>query len=231
MANYNSQQDSAILSRDARKASLLSTHTVLRNTYFLLSMTLLWSAFIAWGAMVLNAPYPGLIISLFGVFGLMFLTMKTRNSIWGLVNIFLFTGFIGYTMGPLLNFYIKSFSNGGELIMMSLGGTGVIFFSLSAYVLTTRKNMNFLGGFLFTGLIIGVIAMIANIFLKIPALQLGISAAFVLIFSGFILYDTSRIINNGERNYIMATISLYLSIINLFQYLLMLLSAFSGNRN
>ncbi len=231
MSFQNQQQDSAVLSRKSDKASLLSTHTVLRNTYFLLSLTLLWSAAVAWVAMAINAPYPGIIITLVGVFGLMFLTMKTRNSAWGLVSIFLFTGFIGYTMGPLINFYIHNYSNGGQLIMTALGGTGVIFFALSAYVLTTRKDMNFLGGFLFVGLIVGVVAVIANIFLKIPGLQLAISAAFVVIFSGFILYDTSRIINNGERNYIMATIALYLDIVNLFQNLLMLLGAFSGNRN
>lgn len=222
------QQNQAILSK---KESLLSTHTVLRNTYFLLSLTLLWSAAIAWVAMAMNAPYPGLIITLVGIFGLMFLTMKTRNSVWGLVSIFLFTGFIGYTMGPLINYYIQTFSNGGQLIMMALGGTGVIFFGLSGYVLTTRKDMNFMGGFLTIGLIVGIVALIANFFLKIPALQLALSAAFVIIFSGFILYDTSRIINNGERNYIMATISLYLSIVNLFQNLLFLLGALSGNRN
>lgn len=224
----NQQQDQAIISK---KDSLLSTHTVLRNTYFLLSLTLLWSALVAWGAMVINAPYPGILISLLGIFGLLFLTMKLRNSVWGLVTIFMFTGFIGYTMGPLLNYYIHNFSNGAQLIMMAMGGTGVIFFGLSGYVLTTRKDFNFLGGFLFIGLIVGVIALIANLFLKIPALQLAISAAFVIVFSGFILYDTSRIINNGERNYIMATIALYLDIVNLFQNLLILLSALSGNRN
>lgn len=222
------QQNQAILSK---KDSLLSTHTVLRNTYFLLSLTLLWSAAITWFAMSINAPYPGLIITLVGIFGLMFLTIKTRNSVWGLVSIFLFTGFIGYTMGPLLNYYIHTYSNGGQLIMMATGGTGVIFFGLSGYVLTTRKDMSFMGGFLTIGLIVGIVALIANFFIKIPALQLAISAGFVIIFSGFILYDTSRIINNGERNYIMATIALYLDIVNLFQNLLMLLGAFSGNRN
>ena len=215
----------------ARSESLLATHSVLRNTYLLLSLTLLFSSFIAWVALVTNAPYPGIIITLVGVFGLMFLTMKLRNSAWGIVSVFAFTGFIGYTMGPMLNAFIHNYSNGGQLIMMALGGTGIIFFGLSGYVLMTRKNFNAIGGFLFIGLIVAIIAVIANIFLKIPALQLTISAAFVIIFSGFILYDTSRIINNGERNYIMATISLYLDIVNVFQNLLILLGGISGNRN
>lgn len=224
----NQQQNEAILSK---KDSLISTHTVLRNTYFLLSLTLLWSAAVAWFAMVMNAPYPGIIITLVGIFGLMFLTQATRNSGWGLVSIFLFTGFIGYTMGPLLNFYLHAFSNGGQLITMALGGTGIIFFGLSGYVLATRKDFSYLGGFLTIGLIVGIVAIIANFFLKIPALQLAISAAFVIIASGLILFDTSRIINNGERNYIMATIALYLDLVILFQNLLQLLGAFSGNRN
>jgi len=213
-----------------RRGSLLSTHTVLRNTYFLLSLTLLFSALMTAVSVSINAQ-PGLIITLVGVFGLMFLTIKLRNSAWGLVSIFAFTGFLGFCMGPLINFYLKSYVNGGQLIMTALGGTGVIFFTLSAYVLLTRKNFNAIGGFLFVGLIVAIVAVIANLFLKIPGLQLAISAALVLIFSGFILYDTSRIINNGERNYIMATIALYLDIVNLFQNLLLLLGALSGNRN
>ena len=213
-----------------RHESLLGTHTVLRNTYFLLSLTLLFSALMTTVAVALNAQ-PGLIITLVGVFGLMFLTMKLRNSPWGLVSIFAFTGFLGFCMGPLISFYLKSYVNGAQLIMTALGGTGIIFFTLSAYVLVTRKNFNAIGGFLFVGLIVAIVAIIANLFLKIPGLQLAISAALVLIFSGFILYDTSRIINNGERNYIMATIALYLDIVNLFQNLLLLLGALSGNRN
>lgn len=213
----------------AKRESLLATHTVLRNTYFLLSLTLLFSAFVTWIAMVTNAPYPGILLSLVGIFGLMFLTMYLRNSPWGLLSVFAFTGFIGYTMGPMLNAFISQYANGAQLIMTALGGTGVIFFALSGYVLTTRKDFSFLSGFLFVGVIVAVVAIIANIFLKIPALQLAISAALVIIFSGFIMFDTSRIINNGERNYIMATIALYLDIVNLFQNLLILLGGISGN--
>jgi modulator of FtsH protease len=224
----DNHENSAILEKGS---SLLSTHTVLRNTYFLLSLTLLFSGLVAWAAMVTNAPYPGFILSLAGIFGLYFLTLKTSKSSWGLLSIFLFTGFIGYTMGPFLNSFLHMYANGSELIITAIGGTGLIFFALSAYVLTTRKDMNFIGGFIFIGLVVIVVASLANMFFKIPVLQLAISAASVLIFSGFILYETSRIINNGETNYIMATISLFLSIVNLFQSLLMLLGAFSGNRN
>ncbi|MSP52691.1 MAG: Bax inhibitor-1/YccA family protein [Gammaproteobacteria bacterium] len=215
----------------ARGESLISTHAVLRNTYFLLSLTLLWSAGIAWFALQANLPAPGFILSLVGIIGLYFLTYKLRNSAWGIVSIFGFTGFIGYTMGPFLNAFLHTYVNGGSLIISALGGTGLIFFALSGYVLTTRKDFNFMRGFLFVGLIIAIVAMLLAFFIKIPGLQLAISAALVLLFSGFILYDTSRIINNGERNYILATIALYLDIVNLFQNLLILLGGISGNRN
>lgn len=213
-----------------QQQSLLSTHTVLRNTYFLLSLTLFFSALMTFVAVKINAQ-PNWLIAIIGIFGLMFLTMKLRNSIWGLVSIFAFTGVVGFCMGPLIGMILKSYTNGANIVMTALGGTGVIFFALSAYVLTTRKNFNAIGGFLFVGLLVAIVAVVANLFLKIAVLQLVISAVLVLIFSGFILYDTSRIINNGERNYIMATIALYLDIINLFQNLLILISAFSGNRN
>lgn len=215
----------------AAKPSILQTHTVLRNTYFLLSLTLLFSALMSWVAIATNAPYPGILLTLIGMFGLMFLTMKLKNSVWGLASIFAFTGFIGFTMGPFINAFLHTYQNGGQLVMTALGGTGLIFFALSGYVLVSRKNFNFMGGFLTVGLVIALVAIVANIFLKMPGLQLAISGALVIVFSGFILYDTSRIINNGETNYIMATIALYLDIVNLFQNLLILLSAFSGNRN
>lgn len=216
---------------NARPESLLSTHTVLRNTYFLLSLTLLWSAGIAWFALKVNAPYPGFLLTIIGIIGLYFLTFSLRNSAWGLLAVFAFTGFIGYTMGPFLNAFMHTYVNGGSLIVSALGSTGLIFFGLSGYVLTTRKDFNFLGGFLFVGLIVAVVAMLIGFFVKIPGLQLVISAALVIVFSGYILYDTSRIINNGERNYLLATIALYLDIVNLFQNLLILFGAMSGNRD
>lgn len=210
------------------KESILATNKVLRNTYLLLGLTLLFSAATAGFALVTNAPPLGIIITLVGVYGLMFLTQALRNSIWGIVSVFAFTGFLGYTLGPLLNMMIKQFSNGSELIMTALGATGIIFFSLSGYVLTTRKDFSYLGGFLFVGVMVALLGMIAGIFLPIPGLQLAISAAFVLISSGLILFQTSLIMNGGERNYIMATISLYVAIYNLFVSLLQIFSAFGG---
>lgn len=163
-----------------------------------------------------------------GVYGLMFLTQALRNSPMGLVACFAFTGFLGYTLGPLLSYYISAFSNGPQLITTALGGTGMIFFGLSGYALTTRKDFSYMGGFLFIGVMVALLAMIANIFLQIPALQLGVSAAFVLISSGLILFQTSEIIHGGETNYISATVSLFVSIYNLFVSLLQILSALSG---
>lgn len=211
--------------------SVLATNKVLRNTYLLLSLTLLCSAATASFALLTNAPPLGFLMTILGMYGLMFLTTASRNSGFGLVAIFLFTGFMGYTLGPLLNFYIHTFSNGNQLIMTALGGTGLIFFALSAYVLTTRKDFSYLGGFLFVAVMVAFLAMIAGFFFHIPALQLIISSAFVLISSGMILFQTSLIIQGGERNYIMATVSLFVALFNLFISLLQILSIFSGSRD
>ena len=163
-----------------------------------------------------------------GMYGLMFLTHSLRNSPWGILSVFAFTGFLGYTLGPVLNMYIAHYSNGHQLIATALGGTGVIFFGLSGYAVTTRKDFSYMGGFLFVAVMVAFLAMIANIFFQIPAINLAISAAFVLISSGLILFQTSEIINGGETNYISATVSLFVSIYNLFISLLNLLGAFSG---
>lgn len=211
--------------------SVLATNQVLRNTYLLLAMTLLCSAATAGFALMINAAPLNIFVTIIGMYGLLFLTQALRNSGAGLLAIFAFTGFMGYTIGPILNFYIHSFSNGAQLVMTSLGATGLIFFALSGYVLTTRKDFSYLSGFIFVAVMVAFLGMIAGIFLQIPALQLLISAAFVLISSGMILFQTSMIINGGERNYIMATITLYVSIYNLFLSLLQLFAAFSGNRD
>jgi modulator of FtsH protease len=213
-----------------RKAGLLATHTVLRNTYLLLSLTLLFSAAVATFAMVNNAAPLNIFVTLIGIYGLMFLTYKLRNSASGIVSVFALTGFMGYTLGPMLNMVTQSYVNGSELIAMSLGGTGLVFFALSAYVLTTRKDFSFMGGFLMTGTIIALVAMVALIFFQVPALYLGFSALVVLLSSGWILWQTSAIINGGETNYIMATVGLYVQIYNLFVSLLQLIMAFAGNR-
>lgn len=214
----------------ASSPSVFATNVVLRNTYGLLGLTLVFSGLIAWWAAAINAPSLGLIVTLIGIYGLMFLTQALRNSPWGLVSCFAFTGFMGYTLGPLLNLYIHNFNNGAELVGMAAGGTGIIFLGLSAYVLITKKDFSYLGGFIFIGLMALLIAILIGIFVNIPGLQLAISAGFILIASGLILFQTSQIIYGGERNYIMATIALYVSIYNLFVSLLSILGAFSGRR-
>jgi modulator of FtsH protease len=207
--------------------SVISTHKVLRNTYLLLSLTFLFSAFTAYIGYAIGAR-PSLLLMLVGSYGLMFLTQALRNSVWGIVGAFAFTGFMGYTLGPVLNYYLLSYANGGQLITTALGGTGIIFFALSGYVLTTKKDFTFLGGFLFIAMMLAFLGMLAAVFLQIPTLYLLVSAAFILIFSGMILFQTSEIINGGETNYIMATIGLYVSIYNIFVSLLNILGAFSG---
>lgn len=211
-----------------RDESVLSTNKVLRNTYLLLSLTFLFSALTAYLSFASGARPMNPLLMIVGVYGLMFLTQALRNSVWGLVSVFAFTGFLGYTLGPILSFYMASFSNGPQLVATALGGTGLIFFALSGYALTTQKDFSFLGGFLFVGTMVALLAMIAGIFFQMPALQLSISAIFVLISSGLILFQTSEIIHNGETNYISATVGLFVSIYNLFVSLLNLLGAFSG---
>ena len=212
----------------ASQQSALATNKVLRNTYTLLSMTLLFSAACAGAAVMLNMPPMGIVITLVGYFGLLFLTTKLRNSVWGLVSVFALTGFMGLTLGPILSMYL-SIPNGDQIVMTAMGGTGVIFLGLSGYALTTRKDFSFLGGFLMVGILVAFLAGIASLFFSMPGLSLAVSAMFVLLMSGLILYQTSQIIHGGETNYIMATVTLYISIYNLFVSLLHLLGAFGGN--
>jgi modulator of FtsH protease len=212
----------------ASQQSALATNKVLRNTYTLLSMTLLFSAACAGAAVMLNMPPMGIVITLVGYFGLLFLTTKLRNSVWGLVSVFALTGFMGLTLGPILSMYL-SIPNGDQIVMTAMGGTGVIFLGLSGYALTTRKDFSFLGGFLMVGILVAFLAGIASMFFSMPGLSLAVSAMFVLLMSGLILYQTSQIIHGGETNYIMATVTLYISIYNLFVSLLQLLGAFGGN--
>jgi len=211
------------------EASILATNKMLRNTYMLLSMTLLFSALTAGASMALNLPHPGMIITMVGYFGLLFLTTKFSNSGLGLVCVFALTGFMGLTLGPILNMYIENFSNGTELVMTALGGTGAIFLGLSAYALTTRKDFSFMGGFLMVGVLVAFLAGLGAMVFAIPALSLAVSAMFILLMSGMILYQTSDMIHGGETNYILATVSLYVSIYNLFLSLLQILGVFSGD--
>lgn len=210
------------------QTNTLEVSRVLRNTYMLLSATLLFSALVAGFAMATNAPYPGILLTLVGVYGLMFLTYRTRNSAWGLVSTFAFTGFMGYTLGPILNMVTSSYANGTEIIMMAFGGTGIIFLGLSAFVLTTRKDFSFMTGFMVVGTLVALVLMVLGFFFHAPGFQLAISGLFMLLSSGWILWQTSAIIHGGERNYILATIGLYVQIYNLFVSLIQILSAFSG---
>jgi modulator of FtsH protease len=216
--------------RSRSTESVLATNSVIKNTYILLSLSLLFSAVMAGVAMVTNAPSLGL-ITLLVYFGLLFFINATKNSPMGIFAVFCLTGFMGYTLGPMLNFYIHAFANGTELIMTALGGTGLIFFALSGYALTTRKDFSYLGGFLAAGAMVLLLCILVQIFFPMPMLQIAMSAAFMLFSAGIILFETSQIIHGGERNYIMATVSLYVAIYNLFISLLQLLSFFAGNRD
>ncbi|MES2407216.1 MAG: Bax inhibitor-1/YccA family protein [Pseudomonadota bacterium] len=202
--------------------STFAANKVIRNTYMLLSATLLFAALSAMGAMALNLPHPGLIVTLVGYFGLLFLTSRFRDSAAGIGFVFALTGFMGYTLGPIISHYL-GLPNGGQTVAMAMGLTAAIFLGLSGYALTTRKNFSYMGGFLMVGIIVGFVASLAAIFFEMPALSLAVSAIFVLLMSGLILYETSNIIHGGETNYIMATVTLFVSIFNLFTSLLHLL--------
>jgi len=202
--------------------SVLSTNKVIRNTYTLLSVTLLFSALTAGIAVMTNMPFMNPIITLVGYFGLLFLTTRFRNSALGLLFVFALTGFMGLTLGPIISAYLH-LPNGGQIVMTAMGGTGVIFLGLSGYALTTRKDFSFIGGFLMVGILVAFLASIASLFLAMPGLSLAVSAMFILLMSGLILYQTSEIIHGGETNYIMATVTLYIAIYNLFLSLLQLL--------
>jgi modulator of FtsH protease len=203
-------------------SSVISTNKVLRNTYALLSLTLLFSAMTAGITMVLNLPHPGILLTLGGYFGLLFATSHFRNSALGLVFVFALTGFMGYTLGPILNSYL-SLPNGGQMVMTALGSTAVIFIGLSAYVSITQKDFSFMGSFLFAGILVAFIAGLAAVFFEMPMLSIVVSSMFVLLMSGLILFETSNIIHGGETNYIMATVTLFVALFNLFTSLLHLI--------
>ncbi|UJP03859.1 MAG: Bax inhibitor-1/YccA family protein [Nitrosomonas sp.] len=212
-----------------RSTSAIATNKVLRNTYLLLSMTLLFSGFTAALSMLMNTPPVTYLISVIGGMVIaMFVLPRFANSPAGIGIVFLITGMLGFGLGPVLSMY-ASLPNGGNIITLSLGGTGVIFMGLSAYALATKKDFSFLGGFLMVGFLLVLLAALANIFLQIPAMSLMISAVVIMIMSGFILYDTSRIIHGGETNYVLATIGLYMTIFNIFISLLQILGIMSND--
>jgi modulator of FtsH protease len=203
--------------------SALATNKVLRSTYMLLSMTLIFSAMMAGASIALKLPYFGPFLTLGVYFGLLFLTSKMRNSAGGIVCVFALTGFMGLTLGPLLSAYMENIPNGGELIMTALGATGMVFLGLSAYAVKSQKDFSFMGGFLMVGMI-GLLAVIViGLFVDLSAFQMAISGGVVLLMGGMILFQTSAIIHGGETNYIMATVTLYIAIYNMFIHLLMLL--------
>ncbi|WP_299266712.1 Bax inhibitor-1/YccA family protein [uncultured Psychrosphaera sp.] len=211
----------------SESTSVLQTNKVLRSTYTLLAMTLAFAAVVAGAAMALNLPHPGLIITLVVFYALLFLVHKTANSSAGLLSVFAFTGFLGYTLGPILNMVIGN--GGGDIVMLALGGTALTFFGVSAYALTTKRDLSFLNGMMMAGFVVLVVAMIANIFLQLPALSLAISSIFILFSSGAILLQTKSIVDGGERNYILATVTLFVSIYNIFLSLIHILTALGGN--
>ena len=202
---------------------------VLKNTYILLSATLVFSAVMALVSMSLAVPPIAYMISVIAsmVLGI-FVLPRTANSSTGIGVIFLVTGLLGFGLGSILSMYL-ALPKGPQIIATAMGGTGIIFLGLSAYAMTTKRDFSFMGGFLFAGMMVLVIAMLANIFLEMPALAMAVSGGIILVMSGFILFDTSRIINGGETNYIMATYGLYLSIFNIFISLLQLLGMMSND--
>lgn len=211
----------------AANPGVIASNQVIRNTYILLSMTLLFSAASAAVSMALQLPHPGILLTLVGYFGLLFATAKFRNSGLGLVFVFALTGFMGLTLGPILSSYL-ALPNGGQIVMNAMAATGIIFLSLSAYALNSKKDFSFMGGFLMVGILVAFLAGLGAIFFEVPALSLAVSAMFVLLMSGLILYETSNIIHGGETNYIMATTTLFVAIFNLFTSLLHLLGFISG---
>jgi len=206
----------------------LATNRVIKNTFALLSMTLLFSAAVAGVSMAFNWPHPGM-LTLAGYFGLLLLTHRLANSAWGLLAVFALTGFMGLTLGPIISNYLTAFQNGHQLVMLALGGTGIIFLGLAGYAMTTRKDFSFMAGFLMVGVLVAFLGSIAAVIFSIPALALAVSVMFVLLMSGMILYQVSELVHGGETNYILATVGLYVSIYNLFLSLLQLLGVFSGD--
>jgi len=206
----------------ATAAPAFDAGRVLRNTYALLAMTLLFSAGVAAASVAWRLPAPGLLLTLAGYFGLLFAIHRLRNSALALPAVFALTGFMGYTLGPLLS-HLLAIPGGSHVVGLAFGATAVTFLALSAFVLVTRRDFGFLGGFLFAGMIVALVAALAAAFFELATLAIVVSAGVAFLSAGLILYETSRIIHGGETNYVLATVSLYVSIFNLFVSLLHLL--------
>lgn len=218
----------AIVLSSARRLLPAEVQRVLRNTYALLALTLLFSAAVATASLTLSLPAPGIVLTLVGYFGLLYGIHRLQNSAWALALVFALTGFMGYTLGPLLA-HTLALPGGSQSIALALGVTGVTFLALSGFVLLTRRDFSFMGGFLFVGMVVALIAGLAAVWLEIPALGLAVSAGVALLSAGLILFETSRIVHGGETNYVLATVSLYVSILNLFTSLLSLFGVGGSN--
>ncbi len=220
------RQNSPVIERTRTSGQSIEINKVLKNTYMLLGASIGFSAMVAYAAAVMNLPHPGLIFTLVGFYGTLFVIHKTRNSAFGILWVFVLTGFMGYTLGPIVGLLSAT---APQILIQALGGTGLIFFGLSAWVLTSKKDFSFLSGMIAAGFWVLLIAIVASLFLDISGLSLAISAGFMIFSSMIILYQTSEIIKGGERNYISATVTLYVSLYNIFVSLLHLLMAFSGD--
>jgi modulator of FtsH protease len=214
---------------DITHTSALATNKVLRNTYLLLSATLAFSALTAGLAMAFNMPFMNPLLTLGVYFGLLFATHKLQNSAWGILSVFALTGFLGLTLGPVISSYLKFLPNGHQVVLTALGTTAVAFLGLSAYAIKSGKDFSFMGGFLTVGMLAAFVLSLVAMFFHMQTLSLAVSGMFVLVMGGFILWETSSILRGEQTNYIIATVSLYVSIYNLFISLLNILG--SGNRN
>jgi len=218
------QSNSPVIERTRGQA--IEINKVLKNTYMLLGATIGFSALVAYTAAVMNLPHPGLILTLVGFYGLLFVIHKTQNSASSLLWVFALTGFMGYTLGPIVGMLSV---NAPQILVQALAGTGLIFFGLSAWVLTSKKDFSFLSGAIVAGFWVLILAVVASLLFNISGLSLAISAGFMIFSSMIILYQTSEIIRGGERNYVMATVTLFVSLYNIFLSLINLLMAFSGD--
>lgn len=218
-----------VAGRIETRESLLATHKVLRNTYLLLAATLAFSAIVAGVAYALEAPYLGSWVTLIGYFALLFAVHKTADSAWGLLSVFALTGFMGYTLGPILSLYVRAIPDGHSVVMTAFGITALAFVGLSAYAIKSGRRFSFMGGFLMVGILTAFILGLVALLFSLPTLALAVSGVFVLLMSGLILYETGEIIHGGETNYIHATVTLYVSIYNMFTSLLHLLGVASDD--
>ena len=218
-----------VAGRIETRESLLATHKVLRNTYLLLAATLAFSAIVAGVAYALEAPYLGPWVTLIGYFALLFAVHKTADSAWGLLSVFALTGFMGYTLGPILSLYVRAIPDGHSVVMTAFGITALAFVGLSAYAIKSGRRFSFMGGFLMVGILTAFILGLVALLFSLPTLALAVSGVFVLLMSGLILYETGEIIHGGETNYIHATVTLYVSIYNMFTSLLHLLGVASDD--